>query len=358
MNGAVTVSPVLGEDDIYICYFFNILEPDDGGAVFVNQWRCPLGVPEDAALDDYEVICAQEHDDVEFTLDHAGGSFPETTANGDAAWMDLPVGDFTIQETLPPGFRDPMVFCGFSEIPGDNLGVIGLVPAVGGLLNLTIPADGYELTCAVFNIPDDGNSLSVIKWRCPPGFDVGVDDPDAECTEPMGGVTFTLDDQEATTGDDQGVAVFEDVPSGDDYELTEILPESIAYAWVSHCALPMGTLLMPLSDEMPPVVFLDFGGGDHWTCHWYNVPEEEEENSITIRKWMCPESASHEETQGWYEGYCIQQHNDVLFSVASDIGVAATETVGGAAVFAGLPAGAVGIQEHIPSGYGEPVVFC
>ncbi len=509
-DGEVTAAPVLGEQDQYHCAFFNIPEdgaPDDltttdpqeggqGATVTVVKHRCPLGVPEDATLDQYIVICTALFDGIPFTLEHAGGSFPgETGDDGQVEWPNVPAGDVEIHEDIPPGYKDPLTFC--ISFDGEQELQSGQVDAAGGIVPLTIPdeatavvcymfnipdagdqesrvlvnkricpddvdfvlsdenvindiivacpetGDGIEFTldnangsstqaidgdgatywddvpqgpftltedipagygepvwfcafnyyedgevvhvppvavdapdgvhsasfddpeggvyyCWVFNVPDDGSSVTVNKWLCPVGFDVEVDDPEAECTEPMDNVNFTLNDLVAKTGDDgPGVAVFEDVPPGDDYELTEFLPGDIASAFVTFCSLSGEPDLIPLSDEMPPVVFLDVAEGDHWECHWYNVPGDPgEENVVEILKWRCPEGTSQEESLDWYTDNCTEEHDGVDFKVASDIGIAVMETVGGQVQFEGLPDGTAGIQETIPDGFGPPVVFC
>src|SRR5690606_536512 len=115
-----------------------------------------------------------------------------------------------------------------------------------GHIPLVIPHEATEVLCYVINIPNpDANSITVIKWLCPEGFDVLTGDPEAECTEPMGGVTFTLGDMEATTGDDQGAAVFPNLPPGQ-HHLTEVMPDGIAFGWISICTLNDGQGVIPI----------------------------------------------------------------------------------------------------------------
>jgi hypothetical protein len=340
-----------------ICDWINI-ESDTTATVKVIKHRCPLGVPEDATLDQYLVICADLFDGVQFTLNHTGGSFPGETANGgQLEWTDVPAGPITLTETIPVGYKDLLVFCHFFRGEQELLfgqeeqSFIGIIP-------LVVPHEATEVVCWIINIPDpDANSITVIKWLCPEGFDRQTDDPYTECTEPMGGITFTLGDMEATTGDDQGVAVFPNLPPGE-HQLTEVMPEGIAFGWMDICTLNDDQGVITLGGDEIPSIKLNVDTGDHWVCHVYNVPEGDEENSITIRKWQCPEATPLDQSPEWYEANCLAHHDGILFSIASDLGVAAAPTMGGAVQFDLLPAGDVGIQEQIPDGFGPPLVFC
>ena len=339
------------------CEWINF-ESDTSATLMVIKHRCPLGVPEDATLDQYLVICTALFDGVTFTLDHPGGSFPGVTANGgEVEWADVPAGPVTLTETIPGGYQDPRVFCHFFQGEQELLAGQEEV-SLGGVIPLVVPHDATDIVCWVINIPNpDANSVTVIKWLCPEGFDRLNDDHYAECTEPFGGVTFTLGDMEATTGDDQGVAIFPDVPPGD-HQLIEIMPDGIAFGWIDMCTLNDGLGVIPIGDEGPPAVQITVETGDHWVCEVYNVREEDEENTITIRKWHCPEGTPLDQSREWYGATCIAQHDGVLFSIASDLGVAAAPTMGGVVQFDMLPAGGVGIQEQIPDGFGPPIVFC
>ncbi len=379
LNGNA-IAWTLTSDTLLQCYVYNIVEPApdgpgdlategtaqaieaaDGNSVTLRKFRCPLGMPEDSEdLTTWAQLCTAEFDGIDFTLDHAGGSAPGTTENGEIVWTDVAAGNIDIHESIPAGYKEPVVFC-FSAPAGIATEPEQMAVSEGGF-SLTIPQDGWQVICEVFNLQDENaNSLMVHKWECPAGFDETVNDPEVHCTTPLDGVTFTLGDMEATTGDaGPGNASFTGVPNGD-HDLTEVLPDGYERAFVGPCLRNgQATLLVVGEGESAPLLELGFGEDEtsHWECDWYNVPIEPEENRITLRKWICPPGTGQEESQGWYESNCIQQHNGVTFQVTHDGGSASDATVGGVVVFDPVPAGTVTIEETIPAGFGEPVVFC
>ena len=110
-----------------------------------------------------------------------------------------------------------------------------------------------------------------------------------------------------------------------------------------ECAeLLRGDLLVAVGGGNVPSLELAFDAEEtqHWECDWYNVPEDPEENSITLRKWVCPIGAGPDEAQGWYEANCIAQHDGVTFDVTS-----------GAYADSGVTAGVFGLAfQVLPSG--------
>lgn len=358
-GGVIAGSMSAEYGETFSCWILNV--PADDGDLTVMKWTCPPGYDVHAEGADPKIDCTETVNDIQFQFGQPGlGMAAVLQATGEiidggVRFTSLEPGDWRLVEFSPPWAES--AFVGSCTVNG------ALVPADPPLhegFEWDIEVGAAEtILCHWYNVPvDDGNSVTVVKWLCPAGFDEGTQDPEVHCTEPMGGVTFTLGALEAITGDDQGTAVFEDVPVSDDYGLTEILPEGIDRAIVGGCTLnglPM-PIVVALSE--PPVILMGVGEGNHWVCTWYNVPVEDEENSITILKWICPEGTASDQDQGWYEANCVQQHDGVEFKVASDIGIAVMETVGGTVQFDALPAGTAGIQETIPEGFGPPVVFC
>ncbi|MBA2469590.1 MAG: hypothetical protein H0V37_09320 [Chloroflexia bacterium] len=199
VDGLVTASPAQHEPYRFSCFFFNdgeggvgaiddvlvanpteapetviddlqanptvvpgiddIVANPGAGTVRVMKRDCPLGVVEDAVLSEYLVICTESHNGVEFTLDHAGGSEAAVTAAGEAVWTGVTLGAFAIQETLPPGYGDPIVFCGFTESPGGGVQHPSLKPSAGGLVTGALVQFGSEYACSWMNVPSDPDNV-------------------------------------------------------------------------------------------------------------------------------------------------------------------------------------------------------
>lgn len=372
--GEVTVSPVLGEQDAYHCAFFHIpaagapgdlttTDTQEGGegGVTVIKHRCPLGVPEDTTIDQYLVICAELFDGVSFTLEHVGGAFPGTTANGgQVEWTDVPAGEIEIQENIPEGYKDPLAFCVIFD--GEQELQSGQEPSDGGIVPLTIPEDATNVTCWLFNIqdPDLATSLTVNKWRCHPTFDVETDDPAVGCFTPMDGVTFNLGDMEATTGEViPGVAQFVDIPTGD-HLLTEVAPEDIDHAFIGGCTVNGQGVLIAVGATDFPSLDVSIEAGEHWVCEWYNVPKVE--NRIVINKRLCDPGldliVTDENAIGDIIDSCPTEGDGIEFMLDKADG-SSTQAIGGGHTFwDGVPIGPFTVTEQIPDGYGEPIAYC
>ncbi len=293
VDGLVTVSPEQHEPYIFSCTYFNFADggaPDDlttsdtqeGGAgnmVTIIKHRCPMGVVEDAEFDDYQEICTQEHDDIAFTLDHSGGSFPETTAGGQAQWTDVPAGDFAIQETVPAGFLDPLVWCGFSP----SIELPAFMPSAGGLVTGNFEETGSEYVCHWFNIqdPDANSTITIYTYACPAGFPY-INDNDlykANCPDRHPGVEFTLDhaggSEVAVTA--AGEAEWTGVALGS-FAIQETLPAGYGDPIV-FC----GFTESPGGGVQHPALQMSEGGlvsggleveGAEFVCYWMNIPSD------------------------------------------------------------------------------------
>ncbi len=144
------------------CDWMNVIDSIDdveanpgSGTVRVVKRDCPVGVVEDAILSEYLVICTEAHNGVEFTLDHGGESDTAFTASSEAMWTGVLPGAFEIQETMPDGYGDPIVFCGFTESPGGGVQHPSLQPSGDGLVTGALAVDGAEYVCYWMNVPGD-----------------------------------------------------------------------------------------------------------------------------------------------------------------------------------------------------------
>lgn len=364
------------------CWLFNIQDPDAGSTVMVVKKSCPAGIAVGTNdIGDFHATCGSEHPGVEFTLESGGGvtSTTVTNANGAIEWAGVPTGDFSIQETIPDGFGDPVVFCNFGDViqglPFAD-GPPTLVAAPGGLVAATILEPNTTYLCYYFNIQDEAPDSRVVvnKRICDPGVDLVLTDDNVindiitACPTFGEGIEFTLEHAEgsSTQAIVDDATFWDGVPPGP-FTVTEHVPAGYGEP-VWYCTTnpkdENGDVqvsgVWTLGNAPGGVLSetIDEPHGEVFACWVFNVPADEEENSVTLFKWRCPEGTGYEEDQDWYEGNCVEQHDGVEFAVASDIGIAVLETAGGTVQFDGLPAGTVGIQETIPAEYGPPVVFC
>lgn len=183
-NGAITASPEQHEPYRFSCVFLNkpVVAPGQGqgpgenpgqgqgpgqnpgqgqgqgqnhaetGLVRVIARSCPVGVVEDAFLSDYLTICTQQHNGVDFTLAHTGGSDVVQTANGEAEWQDVSLGAFDLSVAMPGGYTDPIVFCGFTESPGGGVQHPALQNSGAGVVSDSLDVEGAEFVCYWFNV--------------------------------------------------------------------------------------------------------------------------------------------------------------------------------------------------------------
>lgn len=349
------------------CGAFNL--PRYESRILVNKRMCPSGV--DLALtnvntiNDMIVACPVQGNGIEFTLDNAYGTSTQAIENGATFWDGVPHGPFTLTEDVPAGYVTPVWYCdsvAFNE-DGDLVGnhAWELVLAPGGVLSASIDAEFGEIfACWVFNVPDpDIGSVTVVKWLCPVGFSVETDNHLTDCLELWDGVTFTLNDLEATTGEaGPGLAAFLNLEPGE-YDLTETLPGGIAEMFFNNCDLNGAQQPMSITLTDPPVLNLTIGAGEHWVCPAYNVQEMVEENTIIIDKWQCPEGAAVWQSHHWLSTNCTDPHDGVEFEITTDFGSVTMQTVGGTLQLGPIgPMFDVAIQEDIPDGFGDPAVYC
>ena len=89
----------------------------------------------------------------------------------------MPTGSYTVAETLPEGYGDPIVYCRYTEWPEDAAGIDDatfLVEAPGGQWSGEFAYGGTRIVCGIFNIPGAGGSwIDFYKYEC--AFDEATD---------------------------------------------------------------------------------------------------------------------------------------------------------------------------------------
>ncbi len=271
------------------CQWFNI--PSVKGTVVVNKWICPEGTAIDHDAAWYATNCAQPHQGVDFTLTHGTGSVPGTTdASGQVNWAGLPLGPFSIQEHIPTGYDEPVVFC--ASVGETMLTLAGRVETHGGYLEASLTADAKTYSCSWYNIPAGPNSITIYKYTCPAGYDPstwGVN-PEVDCEEGPNGITFSVAGAATGIQSDTGDAIpyavqFGELPNGT-YTVTEEVPEGIASTFVWDCTGQRMGELRPTPLATGPTLQLTLDGSEDAVCRWYNVPEDEQ-GRLTIYKYVC-----------------------------------------------------------------------
>ena len=372
-----------GEGNSIWCEWYNLppYEPGDGNTVTVYKWICPEGTVYDQNLAWYEANCTEYADDIRFTLSSTDGSTTRPTGNtGQYQWVDVPEGPISIQEPIPDGYGAPVVFCGFSTNEGDA--PVAMTPAGFERYDAPTGSIGYEIPepsnhnfyCQWFNIPGDGNTVTVYKWICPEGtvYDQELAWYETNCTEYSDDVSFTLSTVggTSTTTPDTGQYQWDNVPEG-----PIAIQETITYEYgapVVFCGFfnpasgaPLTQTGMPLERYDAPTGYVSHEilepVGYAFYCQWFNIPGEPGE--ITIYKWTCPEG---------YDLYaygadpmqdCQDATNGVTFyldppnpgdlNLQTDTG----DSIDGAVYFGGLEPGRYVVSEEVPADTSYVFVF-
>src|SRR5690606_394837 len=122
--------------------------------------------------------------------------------NGAVMMGGVEAGSYPLTETLPANYQIAGVFCatiGMTEIPGPGDFVSQAVN--GTSITATVTADKI-FYCNWYNVPtdNDGTSVTIYKWECPPGTLYGQTDAyySAECATEQAGVPFEITDTVTT----------------------------------------------------------------------------------------------------------------------------------------------------------------
>ena len=345
--------------------------------VSVTKFQCDEMLPEgEDAYSWYTTNCTTHQDGVTFGLirELVGPVNSAPTVDGVAGIYDnFPEADnYFITESSPPtGFEPVAAFCRFASESGPS-GEYQPYEIVENSISVTF--DGSSgIDCLWFNyagmiIMEAPSNLTIYKWICPAGYDYSAQDADpmVDCDTPApDGITFTVSDTDPNTADIQtdtgdqmpgnGYVYFGGLGPGM-LSITETQPAGYESAFLWNCDAYQNEVAEPISAGW--VYEMDVPSGAEITCHWMNVPGEDEGTSLTIYKWECPPTVTdHLLLHEYYETECATEQPGVEFTVTDDNGPRTVYSDTNGVQVDGL-IGLINISEVIPDGYGVPAVFC
>jgi hypothetical protein len=279
-----------------ICVWFNFELEHENGRITIYKYQCPPGT----ASGDFGTLqetCTVPFNGVNFTLQADAIPFSASTVGGTVDWLDLEQGTYSVREHLLPGYEQPLVWCGYVRQDGVDIDPAAIdfstYLVTEGAIQLQLSNLPARIVCYWYNLPTAPGEITINKWLCPPGYDMQAwgADPTRDCTVPLDGVTFTLDQPEgsdltSTTGDALPGAVYFGGLDPGAYTVTETLPPDTAYVFVLDCT---GTNI-PKVHQRPLSwgnrIDVNLAAADAIDCNWYNVPYPEN-GWITLSKYQC-----------------------------------------------------------------------
>lgn len=336
--------------------------PMETGMVTVWKGECPIENfdPYQASADQLSANCSS-NGAANFSVTDSSGGSPQFGPSGSS--FDVLAGNVSISEDLPAGYQQPVVVCQ-SDMAGTSL-----PPVSGAAVNIQVNPEEM-VVCTFYNVPTGPATLYIYKWECPAGYDPAAQgaDPATDCTQAMDGVNFHLVDTDPQTSDLQtltgdstpGAVMFGGIPA-DTYTITEDVPDGYGTPFVWNCAVEPGQnggAPTPLSTGN--VLNLQIAGDTTVTCNWYNVPEEGDGNEVTVYKWDCPVGTDPMGTAEYLQAECDTQHVNIPITLTDANGPHATTTQSDGTTWNNVERETedVTIEEDIPAGYGDPVVYC
>jgi len=226
----------------YICSWFNIPLPDGPSTVTFVKHLCPEGTdPATATLESLLADCVEPGVDVGFAFAADGYEhILQTDEDGTVTFSEVPFGRITVEEDPVDGYRDSIVYCGWTAPVSGGGEVVASpvqVPTYGFNLDLEIPAPGSEVTCDWFNLAEADSVLAsftsgttgdpgtgridLTAHACPGDLDRTASQADlAAACAPMAGVRYDLTSFDFfVTGasqetDANGLVSWDEVPNG------------------------------------------------------------------------------------------------------------------------------------------------
>jgi len=358
------------------CYWFNI--PYQQNWIEITKWWCSEEVqtPYEQPYDELSQSCEPYTEGVDVTLEYGGNSETQTTdGSGNAEWSDLPTGPWSLHESIPDGYGDPVIYCYYVEWP-EEAGYTDEATkydAPGGSWTGEFEYGGVRIHCDIFNIPTyDWGWITVYKWYCAEGVPA---DSSAEylrdnCYPVSTGVDFSLDygnTSHPQTTDSEGKAEWGEIPTGSwtlsEESGTNEYGDPVIYCqwtdWPEEYSGEYNQDLYQPEQNGASITGSHDYPGLRLVCYWFNFGYEGGDNWITIYKYWCEPGADWGESlESWQEG-CPETSNGAEFTLAQpDTASLSKTTSGGTVQWTGVREGDYSIQETLPSGYSEPRIWC
>jgi hypothetical protein len=370
-NGAI--NPTLKSDfDMLYCDWFNI--PGAAGvSIHVNKLLCPDGF---LSSDPNELAqnCDEPYDPVTFKLDGASSGNPGTQETGQVAangvqWTDLDADTWYIQEFLPDGLGEPVVFCKLiSSSDGSETQYLQqpLEPTDEGYRIVYAVDAGYTLYCDRYNRTDTPYvGIYVHKYGCPETWEEDWTPQDwlTNCTTVVRDATFTVRHSDGTTYEQSlnGIdAWWELLPPGE-YQITEDPPDtwtdSVIYCWHGSYNNEQSRTYEKV-DATENSFEWNLAGYEYIDCYWFNLPrprpviDPNAPATLTIVKYTCPEEYDPLEINADPEDDCDSLTDDVTFGLIGAQNATVEAETGddgeGTVTFDDLKAGSYLLHETYP----------
>lgn len=281
-----TVTIDVDAGDVLDCRWYNI--PELGKAhLTINKHTCPDGFyPYASDWAGIAAPCSPLMNGVPFAATFPNGSvFNQTTGDlGDGLiyWMQIPAGVYTVDETVPAGYGEPLVHCIRRDVDTDAVQeVFQATVYMGYRINVEL-YDDSNLFCDWYNVPFTGDGvIQINKHDCPLGTPGAADQAtlESECVNDQNGITFTVSNGaglklEQKTGSIYNSRVFVDHLPGGTYSLTEKVPSgygtpAVFCGTVEHFEAEVVSINVEQSGSTVKVALPE---GGIVVCDWYNIP--------------------------------------------------------------------------------------
>lgn len=360
-----------GYEDAF-CQWYNIAYEPNFATIVVNKYACPEGY---FSSDPSELAqsCQEPYDPITFKLDGASTGNPGDQETGSVVpngvrWGGLESDTFYIQEFVPEGYGEPIVFCKLisnddgSESPLEQVPV---EPRDDGVRIVRDVAEFYTLSCDWYNTSGAAYSgIYLKKLGCPEAWEEswGLEDWIQNCTTVVRDASFSVDYPDGTTDRQpvNGIDVWWELLPPGEYRIAEEQPA----AWtgsVIYCATGTydGSLeTYGLLDISGNAFVWELGPNEYVDCYWFNLPrprptiDPNAPATLTIVKYTCPEAYDPLALEADPEEDCEDLTDGVEFSVIGAQNASLDGETGddgeGTVTFDDLRAGSYLLREEYP----------
>lgn len=342
----------------------------DDMTVYINKHGCPEGI---FSTDQYYLpqVCQEMLEGIDFNLTDDNGTTTQTTSGQPAmaTFAGVDGSSITLQEVIPGGYVEPVVFCDIEDDLGNDLATVNLPVVTDGAWTIeNIPAEAGMIFCDVFNQHEDpdGGSIIVVKYECPDNYDFSTGDPTADCGLLLNGVQFNTTGDlgyaaQTNTGDSINGAVMFGGLVADHYEVVETLPAGMTQGWWWTCSSDTVDLsgFAPQDHSDGSAFAYDLAENEDLVCTVYNSGDDS--GTVNVHKWECPEAYDASHDFDWYETNCTTPMEDVHFYVYDNN--ASTQVdyytdANGDLSFSYSMGENLTLYEDVPAGYSDPVFLC